>query len=180
MINERFAGQIIDHLLSADPLWFLRPGQLPRHALAVRCTGEVRKLGVLPTQSLAIMNTVISLLETAHEREDRFDSSLTQTLEQTALPVLTALGPHWVGRDRYYEWYLLRGQFLSTSTVVAESVISLATRIGTVLLADSRNFRELLHAQASLSPHWGVRRAVVQALGAGWRDDPDTATPAEP
>jgi energy-coupling factor transporter ATP-binding protein EcfA2 len=175
MVNERFAGQIIDHLLSADPLWFLRSHELPRHALlAVRCMGEIRKLGVLPTQSLAIMDTVISLLEIAYERESRYDSSLTQALEQTVLSVLNTLGPHWAGRDRYYHWYLLCGQFLSTSAAIAEPVISLATRIGAVLLADSRNFRQLLHAQAILSPDRGVRRAAVRALATGWRDDPET------
>jgi hypothetical protein len=175
MIKERFAGQVINHLLIADPLWFLRPGELPHHALlAVRCMGEVRKLGVLATQSLAIIDTVISLLETAEEHEDQFDSSLTQAIEQTILPVFTALGRHWAGRDRYQDWYLLHSQFLSTSGLVSEAVISLAARIGAALLGDSHQFHELLQAQAILSPDWAVRRAAVQALATGWREDPDT------
>ena len=175
MIKERFAGQVINHLLIADPLWFLRPGELPHHALlAVRCMGEVRKLGVLATQSLAIIDTVISLLETAKEHEDQFDSSLTQAIEQTILPVFTALGRHWAGRDRYQDWYLLHSQFRSTSGVVSEAVISLAARIGAALLGDSHQFHELLQAQAVLSPDWAVRQAAVQALATGWREDPDT------
>ncbi len=174
MIKERFAGQIIDHLLTADPLWFLRPGALPRHALlAIRCTGEVRKLGVLTDQSLAIADTVISLLETAYGWEARYDSSLTQAVERTVLPVFTALGTHWAGRDRYQDWYLLRAQFRPTSARIAAPVISLAARIGAVLLADDHKFHELLQAQATFGP-WEVRQAAVQALAAGWRDDPDT------
>ncbi|MDQ3762484.1 MAG: HEAT repeat domain-containing protein, partial [Actinomycetota bacterium] len=176
MIPERFAGQVIDHLLAADPLWFLRPGELPRHVLlAVRCIGEVRKLGVLSTQSLAIIDAVTSLLETAHEREKGFDSSLTHAVKQAVLPVFTALGPHWAGRDRYQGWYLLRGQFLSTSTGFSEPVISLTAHIGAILLADSPKFRALLHIQAILSPDKELRRAAVQALATGWHDDPNTA-----
>ncbi|MBV9161201.1 MAG: HEAT repeat domain-containing protein [Pseudonocardiales bacterium] len=180
MINERFAGQVIDYLLTADPLWFLRPGELPRHALlAVRCMGEVRKLGVLSAQSLTVIDTVISLLETAHEREDQLDLSLTRALEQTVLPVFTALGPHWAGRDRYQDWYLLRGQFLSTSRLVSNArfisgSVSLAVRIGAVLLADNLQFLALLQIQATFSPSESIRHAAVEALATGWRDDPDT------
>ncbi|MGH4010494.1 MAG: HEAT repeat domain-containing protein [Pseudonocardiaceae bacterium] len=175
MIKERFTGRVIDHLLQADPQWVLRPFELPRHALlAVRCIGEVRKLGVLSTQSLAIIDTVIDLLEIAKEREERYDSSLTHAVEQTVLPVLTTFGPHWAGRDRYENWYLQHGQFLYTSAVVSQPVISLAARIGAVLLTDSAEFRELLHAQATHSTDKDIRRAAVRALVSGWSEDPDT------
>ncbi len=176
MLPERFAGQVIDYLLTADPLWSLRPDELPRHALlAVRCMGEVRKLGVLATQSLAVIDTVISLLETAHERAEYANSSLTPALKQTVLPVFTTVGPHWAGRGRYQDWYLLRGQFLHTSMAISsESVISLATHIGAVLLTESAEFRTLLRIQATLGSNGDVRRAAVQALATGWREDPGT------
>lgn len=175
MIPDRFAGQVIDHLLAADPLWFLRPRELPRHVLlAVRCIGEVRKLGVLSAQSLAITEAVISLLETAHERANQYDSSLKEAIEQVVLPVFTALGTHGADRNRYQDWYLLRGQFLSSSSDGSAQVVSLAASIGAALLFDSHDFREQLQAQATFSPHWGVRRAAVQALAVGWREDPGT------
>ena len=180
MINERFAGQLIDYLLTADPLWFLRPGELPRHALlAVRCLGEVRKLGVLSTQSRAVMDTVISLLETAYEREKRTpDRSLTQAIEHTVLPVFAALGPHWAGRDRYQHWYLIKGQFLTTFEILLPgsvvSVISVAARVGAALLADSHEVHRLFRNQAILSPDERVRQTAVQALATGWHDHPDT------
>lgn len=64
-MKERSAGQIIDSLLSADPLWRLRPGELPQHTLlAIRCLGEIRKLGTLTRQSYAFADAVIDLLET--------------------------------------------------------------------------------------------------------------------
>ena len=173
MIPERFAGQVIDYLLTADPLWFLRPNKLPQHELlAVRCIGEIRKLAILYPQSLAIIDKVISMLETAYE-QDRFESSLTQALEQTVLPVLTALRPHRVGRERYLHWYLMCGQFMSKPRPSAKSVISLAARIGAILLADNRKFRELLQNQATLSSDWDIRQAAIQALGAGWAGFPN-------
>ncbi|MGH3903851.1 MAG: NACHT domain-containing protein [Pseudonocardiaceae bacterium] len=145
MIKARFAGQVIDRLLNLfaeDPLWLQRPGELPVYALlAVRCLGEVRMLGALTTQSHAIIETVISLLETAEAHSDRFD--LTQAIEQTVLPVFTSLGAHQAGRDRYHEWYLRHVQLLATSPSVPQKIVSLAARIGAALLADSREFHEL-------------------------------------
>ncbi|MGH3903032.1 MAG: NACHT domain-containing protein, partial [Pseudonocardiaceae bacterium] len=174
MIPERFAGQIIDHLLAADPLWFLRPDELPRHVLlAVRCMGEVRKLGALSAQCLAITDAVISLLETVYERGLLAEPWLTQSIEQTVLPVFTMLGPHWPGRDRYQDWYLLRGQLLLTSLSPSAPDMSLAARIGTALL-DSHRFHEILRTQAVISPHSIIRRVAMQALAEGWREDPDT------
>jgi hypothetical protein len=175
MIPERFVGQIIDHLLATDPLWFLRADDLPRHALlAVRCIGEVRKPGVLSAQSLAITDTVISLLETAHERADGYDSSLAGAIEQTVLPVFLALGSQWVGRNRYQDWYLLRGQFFAASWENPAQVVSFSARIGAAMLFDSRHFREQLQTQATFSPYWPVRRVAVEALAVGWREDPGT------
>ncbi|MGH3814102.1 MAG: NACHT domain-containing protein [Pseudonocardiaceae bacterium] len=175
MLPERFAGQIIDHLLAADPLWFLRPRELPGHIfLAVRCLGEVRKLGMLSTQSRAITDAVISLLETAHERVEQYDSSLTEAIEQAVLPAFTVIGPQGAGRRRYQDWYLLRGQFLVTPSEVSAQVVSLAARIGAALLRDDHDFHQELQTQAVGSPHGAVRVAAVQAVAAGWREDPGT------
>jgi predicted NACHT family NTPase len=52
MISEAFAAKVIDQLLAADPLWYLRPDSVPRHVvLALGCLGEVRKLGGLTHQA---------------------------------------------------------------------------------------------------------------------------------
>ncbi|MGH3915520.1 MAG: hypothetical protein ACRDTC_19250 [Pseudonocardiaceae bacterium] len=123
MLPERFAGQVIDHLLAADSRRFLRPDELPKHTLlAVRCLGEVRKLGVLSTQSRAVIEAVISWLETVHQRAEQHDSALEEAIEQVVLPVFTALGTQVAGRHRYQDWYLLRGQFLSLSNTSVQVV----------------------------------------------------------
>ena len=178
MISEKFAARVIDCLLDADPSWDLHPDRLPRHVLlAVRCLGEVRKTGALATQSRAIARTLISVLEAgADEMRLAADQSNITALEKAILPVLSALGPHWAGRRRYEDWYLTRGQFQPTGPgPVRSSWLALASRMTAALFPPNEQTRHLLRDWAALAYSPGARRAAVEALAAGWREDPETA-----
>ena len=177
MINERFSGEVIDYLLIADPLWFTVPAGTPRHALlAVRCMGEVRKIGIISRQIRAVAEALITLLEIANDRELREPNILIQSdISQAVLPVLSVIGPRWAGRDRYLSWYMTQGQFLaSPSWLSGESILSLATRICSILSVDRCTIRDFFHAQAGHSTIVGMRSAALRALANDWREDAGT------
>jgi hypothetical protein len=174
-MKESFAGRIVDFLLSRDPEWFHRRDE-PRHALlALRCLGEVRKIGRLTAQSEAVADVLGRLLEAANRRvRDRF-GDLELTIERVALPVLRTLGPGWAGRHRIRDWYLTRGRFLNEMNAAehSHSVVSTAARLAAVVLADDPEFRELLRTQAATAQPSASRAGAIQGLVTAWRDDED-------
>lgn len=119
MVEPRLAGEIVDHLLAADPLWFIPPrrsfaGETPHHiVLAARCLGEVRDPGKLRVQCSAVVNAVIALIEHMVAERVSQASPVTRTVEETLPPVLGRLGARDRAiRRRYHDWYRARGQFL--------------------------------------------------------------------
>ena len=176
MIPEAFAGQVIDALLAADPLWYQGTDPLPRHVLlAVGCLGEVRKRGRLTARSHAVAAAVISLLETVSEPFDYvLGMPVAQALERSALPVLASLGPNWAGRARYCNWYRIRGQFLGGT--FPGSARSIAARIYVALIGTDGPARKVLRGLAEHGNPETIRGAAIQALAAGWHDEADTAS----
>ena len=173
--NPATAGLAIDTLLAADPLWYQSTNPLPRHVVvAIRCLGEVRRRGRLRVQSNAIAAALISLLETVSERSDYgLAVSLGQALEREALPALAEYGPHWAGRPQYENWYLCRGQFLGgESPGFAQAT---AARVYVTLLGRETRVRDRLHGMARWADFDTRRVAALEALAAGWHDDPETA-----
>ncbi|HSV65233.1 MAG TPA: HEAT repeat domain-containing protein [Mycobacteriales bacterium] len=178
MINERFTGRILDHLLRANPLWFLRPDQPPRHVLlAVRCIGEVRKLGLLTGQGHATIAAVTALLDLTtfapFTWDHRLQESVVASLRQVALPVFEALGPAWPGREHYLDWYRLHGQDEEFSELGTDRP-GLTAHILAALFPDTPKVKSLLQTQAILGANGAVREAAVQAVAAGWAQDPQT------
>jgi hypothetical protein len=48
LVDAKFTRQAVDHLLTADPLWYAIPDRVPQHLLlAARCVGEVRNRGAI-------------------------------------------------------------------------------------------------------------------------------------
>src|SRR5262249_48011582 len=155
-IDERFVAMVVDHLLSAHPLWFLDGDQQPRHVLlAIRCLGEVRKIGALAPQCQAVTDAVISVWETLRGRawkfgEGRRASSVAGSIVQAALPVITAAGNRWSGRERYWSWLrravARRRRYWWTSPLwgfAAESI-----RLAAAMGAGDAGMRHLLDALA--------------------------------
>ncbi|MDX2935575.1 HEAT repeat domain-containing protein [Streptomyces ipomoeae] len=185
MVEPRLAGRIVDHLLAADPLWFIRrPGtssdETPQHiVLAARCLGEVRDPGVLSAQCSAVVNAVIALIEHMVEKRASLDSPVTRAVAETLPPVLGRLGAcnSAIGR-RYHDWYRARGQFLRVMREGENFVwfeVPPAARVGAALLRDNSEFRESLVSQAVFGPDPSGRGEALLALIQEWPDDPQVA-----
>ena len=185
-MKEHFAGRIVDFLLSADPGWRQRVDDLPHHALlAIRCLGEVRKIGLLSAQSDALTDTLIALLEAADLRQNlpsRWRSAseadrLTFEIWRAALPALTTLGSRWPGRTRYHEWYRRRGQFLtgssSPNTLPSDPPVITAAMLGASVLVDEPAFGRLLFAQATSHQNESARVAALIALADRYPSTPE-------
>ncbi|MFJ4648680.1 HEAT repeat domain-containing protein [Streptomyces bobili] len=185
MVEPRLTGQIVDHLLAADPLWFVRrPGaflsETPHHiVLAARCLGEVRDPGTLHAQCSAVVNTVIALIEHMVTGKTSPYSSLIRAVAETLPPVLGRLGAGNPAISRHYhDWYRARGQFLSV-TRFGEDFVSVqvppAARVGAALLRDNSEFRESLVSKAVFGPAPADREEALRALIQEWPDDPQVA-----
>ena len=171
-MREHFAGGIVDYLLVADPLWFLRPDTLPQHVLlAVRCLGETRKPGILAGRHTAISRALTGLLEIADDLPHQ--TAFVTAIGLAVRPVMTSLGPRWAGRDHYLAWYRIRGHSVSRSPLLTDDVVPLAAQIAAAL-DPGEAFRRHLHTTATLGDHEAVRRAAVEAIAAGWAADPGT------
>jgi HEAT repeat protein/energy-coupling factor transporter ATP-binding protein EcfA2 len=178
MIDERFTGSAIDWLLRANELWFVEPEGTPQHVLlAVRCLGEVRKLGMLPQQCRDITEAIILLLETAHLQERELyqygrASATAKTLQKTTLPVFEALGPRWPEGARYWTWYRTLGWRRSSPWYLSSSVRRVAARIAAAMCSGDSEVKAAMCADVTFGDG-GTREAAVGALAVGWGKDPD-------
>lgn len=169
MVEPRLAGQVVDHLLAADPLWFIRrpgsfSGETPHHiVLAARCLGEVRDHGELNAQCSAVVNAVIAVLEHMVAERAVLGSSVARAVAETLPPVLRRLGAgnSAIGR-RYHDWYRARGQFLR---VTRRGRISSGPRY-----RQPRGWAPRCYATtASSARAWSVRRLSVPRPPTGRR-----------
>jgi hypothetical protein len=176
MIPDRLAVTVIIRLLDTDPRWRVRPG-LPRHLLlALQAVAEIRKPVVLAPQATAITTALTALLEETATRQDRQNTRfaflpvgvLPDSVEAVTARLILVLGPTWPARDQYHRWFHTRGQHLPATYpyVVARAAAQ-------ILLAQQPNTPTQLR-QSATHPNWAVQGAAVQAIAAGWADDPGT------
>lgn len=181
MVEPRLAGHIVEHLLGADPLWFIRrPGtssdETPQQiVLAARCLGEVGP-GVSSAQCSAVINAVIALIEHMVEKRASLHSrAVTETLPR----VLGRLGAsNSAAGRRYHDWYRAHGQFLRVmreGETFVEFEAPPAARVGAALLRDNSEFRRSLVSQAVFGPDPSGRGEALLALIQEWPDDPQVA-----
>ncbi|MEH0549062.1 HEAT repeat domain-containing protein [Streptomyces sp. B21-105] len=185
MVEPRVAGRIVDHLLAADPLWFVRLSgassrEIPHHiVLAARCLGEVRDPGALPAQCSAVVSAVIALIEHVVAERAQAGSPVMLAVEQTLPPVFARLGARCPAVHRQYcDWYLARGQFLSVMREgenFAWSEVPPAAQVGAALLGDHPEFYEHLYGQAVFGPTPATRVEALRALVQERPDDPRLA-----
>jgi len=174
-----YAGDLIDRLLAADPLWSLRPDRQPEHLLlAVRCLGCVSPAEARTLRAPVLADIVIALLEAANVESDSPDQpeSLARAIVEEVLPVFTVLGADWAGRARFEDWYLTVGQHMTDRyprdwrcdpvVVAARLYFALRTRDDQCL--------ERLRRYAVDGHRTQVRQAAIHAIVAGWRDAPGT------
>jgi HEAT repeats len=177
MIPSRFAGTIIAGLLKADPVWRLRTQTPPTHLLlAIRCLAEVRKPGEIARQARAVAARAVLLLSTwgADEYLGLTSADPLSDFTSAAVPALARLGPYWAGRHLYEDWYLTCGQFIPRR-YAGNGVSYAAARMYLALLGqDPQTSHAVIRNQADHGAASDFRRAAVEALAAGWREDPGT------
>ena len=177
MIPSRFTGTVISALLQADAAWPLRTRALPAHLLlALRCLGEARKPGEVAAQSRAVAAELILLLNAwgADEFFNETSPDVIRTFASGALTVLARLGPHWAGRRIFEDWYLASGQFIPGDFSGSGASYTAARMYFALLGQVPQTSHAIIRWHAEQSTARDVRRAAVEAVAAGWRDDPGT------
>ncbi|GAA4953264.1 HEAT repeat domain-containing protein [Actinoplanes utahensis] len=187
MVEPAQAGQIVDHLLTADPLWFLGPrdpgiGRSSESGArnimtALRCLNEVRDVAALPRQCSAAVNAVINMLEHIAEQRVFAGSPVARTLVETAAPMLTRIGGHHPRiRSRYRDWYLMRGRFLRIPLEGEDFIdfqVPPAAQTGAGLLRDDGEFAAVLNGLVRFGDVPALRDDVLDALARGRPGDPE-------
>ncbi|MER5637848.1 HEAT repeat domain-containing protein [Kitasatospora sp. NPDC002227] len=171
-VDERFVAAAVDQLLAADPGWPQEGRAVPEQVLlAARYLGEVRKLGLLTRQSVAVVDALGQVLEDC-EREGRdfLPDGCAERYSQVA-PVLAGLGPGWRGRERLLHRHLV---YAGTDDVVGNSLGMLSAHLTATLLAGDRSDFSALRRWAA-SARATHRAAAVRALSVGWPGDPEVA-----
>ena len=170
MLNERFVNLAVQRMLRADPHWAAGDDVDPQHILvAVRCVGEVRKIGLLADACRAATDHVIRMLTIAHRRVTRsYTDSLNRAIEQSVLPVLATYAAYWPGRDTYLSWFMRNGFIEADDPVTSVT----ATRIAVTLGRGDVRLRDFLRIQARQGWSANHRIAAAAGLAQGWAGDP--------
>ncbi|WP_311771586.1 HEAT repeat domain-containing protein [Actinophytocola algeriensis] len=176
LLNENFARLVIEHLLTLNPNWRHTATALPHHiVLAVQCLSERRRLGPLASLSRTVAQAVTELLVVASTRRRRFESKLTELIEQSVLPAMSMFGPSWAGREVFHAWYVADHRVLVQQAGEQEPVVlNLATRIAVQLAGDDLEFRETLREQMRAGSRT-VRVAAIAGLAASQLGEEDAA-----
>ncbi|MEV4560612.1 HEAT repeat domain-containing protein [Kitasatospora sp. NPDC049285] len=175
-LDERFVGEAVSRLLAAAPALPSALGEAPDWlVLAVRCLGEVRKLGLVAAQSIAVVDALVALFESYAAEGSTYLLGDTVEALDGLRPVLAGLGPHWVGRERFLRWYLVYGHHAQLESPTLAEVGSLAARLACALQLNDPRGPLVLRAWAEHGWSVALRAAAFGALAEGWAGDPDTA-----
>jgi hypothetical protein len=179
MINEEFSAKIIESLLEMNAAWSAKSDEFPQHlVLAVRCIGEVRKIGRIAAPAKTALDSVIDLLDrslrtapSGMRMSQLLDSS--QEAIERILPTLSNVGESWPGRDRFLVWFRRVHDMDRKATAVRPRAASAAARALAFLNPDRPDVRRLLQDQATDPDHdWSTRAAALQACATVWRHEP--------
>ncbi len=168
-IDESFAAQAIDHLLTTLPKGLVRT--LDDHdglIMAVQYLGEIRRLGIVAPQSVAVSRQITRMFEN-YATGTRWWINLNSHSKIAALqPVVTFLGPHWAGRQHFFDWYGQYGPRLEQSSLgeLATTVAELGVAL-VLAEADKTTLREWCCHQVTPS----ARKAALRALAEGAAGD---------
>ncbi|MCW8103025.1 NACHT domain-containing protein [Streptomyces tauricus] len=114
-LREHDTGTLVDSLLRPAP--FINREE--RLILALRALAEVKKIGTLSSQSVAVVDGITQYLSTKPGRfgESFIDEFLIDNqplAAESVTPSLASFGENWAGRDRYLTWFHLWGQFIES------------------------------------------------------------------
>ncbi|MFD8206371.1 NACHT domain-containing protein [Streptomyces sp. NPDC059695] len=153
-LRERDTGTLVDGLVQAAvgaPVEWL--------TLALRTLAEVKKIGVLGTQSTTVIDGITRRLGLEGVEGDGYpDWWIVGFQVESLAPALASFSEHWVGRERYLTWFHVWGQFLSDPT---------STELACALQRDVTAVIAYTGAGSVMG-----RTAALSALGKRWPDDP--------
>ncbi|MFD0370897.1 HEAT repeat domain-containing protein [Streptomyces sp. NPDC127114] len=170
LLDERFVAGVLDRLLAPAPIAVPVTGE-GDGAFAVplfvaRCLAEVRRPGMLATQSTTLVRRVIRCVEVAEALDVTFFYPYTR-LESLG-PALSALGDDWAGRTDYLEWQRERLHRWSAAEDRRESLNSTTRLTADIFLHMERGDRAGLRSGFP----W-VRIAALEVLMLRTTDAPE-------
>ncbi|MEU8773464.1 HEAT repeat domain-containing protein [Streptomyces sp. NPDC048606] len=160
-LREHDTGALVDSLVRPAP--FTDRGD--RLVLAVRVLAEVKKIGALGAQSLAVVDGITQHLSAGAESFGKVFLIHPYFAVKSVAPSLGSFSENWVGRDRYLTWFHVWGQFLESS-VPAQLAGALHRDFPAVItyarFARSVNARS--GALAVLGERWPESTTVTEAI----------------
>lgn len=151
-LNESDASAVIDFLLDLHHERSGPGSDDQMLALAIRALAEVRKVGKLHRQSIAIAQALVFVTES---RQVPLIGGALRSL----LPVLSTFNEQWVGRSHYLRWYRRRGVFL----LLANNALDIPFYLCTNSL--------LPRLVAEFSPSEMSRSSALEVLAERWHHE---------
>ncbi|WP_051787040.1 MULTISPECIES: NACHT domain-containing protein [Streptomyces] len=154
-LRERDTGTLVDGLVGPAPT----PYRHDRLTLALRALSEVKKIGVLAAQSVAVVEAIALLLSEGIGQYQGYFDRRPSPMVVGAAAAMASFSEHWAGRGRYLSWFHVWGQFLDGRT---------ATELACALQRDA----PAVIAYARFAWSADSRIAALAVLRERWQDDP--------
>jgi len=170
MIDEKWAGEIIDYLISdVYPSWPRIHAKRPpwNIALAVQCLVEVRNLSIIAEPAKRLLTALCYLID--YDMTGRPKSEFHK-LQNPILSTIESIGSNWPHRSLLVEWLKQRGSF----NRAWNSDILFGKFVGHVGKGINDIHQSLLNY--ANHPDKNYRVLASYALAIGWHDDPQTLT----
>ncbi|MFJ4748947.1 HEAT repeat domain-containing protein [Streptomyces albogriseolus] len=106
-LREHDTGTLVDSLVRPSSF----TDRKERLVLALRVLAEVKKIGALSTQSIAVVDGITQYLGAEGEINWLFEMP---SFPGRVIPSLASFGENWAGRDRYLTWFHVWGQFIES------------------------------------------------------------------
>ncbi|MFJ3095882.1 HEAT repeat domain-containing protein [Streptomyces hydrogenans] len=180
-VGERIAGQAIDNILELgrNEDENLRA---PFAVLGLRALAEVRKIGLLESQSIKVAKALTGLWEEHHVLPSSANSEISASLN--------SLGPQWAGRSHIVRWLHSTGGGIRSSAVayrfisdcvalqaIAGNAVDPAARANAVRELSARWRHEdevfsFIRDRAISDSHEIVRSDALDELAEHWTEEP--------
>ena len=161
MIDERFAGEIIDYLTIATPESQSQPWHI---ALAIQCLSEVRNLSTIADSAKRLLEAVCLLFSSEMERE--FPEAYA-FLKEPIVASIEMIGPNWPHRILLAEWLK---QLKFNPDFLWLYIESFGNFVGSVGHGLDEVRQVILNYAVYNDPDY--RMMALFALAKGWRTDP--------
>jgi hypothetical protein len=164
MVDERFAGDLIDHLIQGNKYsGYLELGSMPWNiALAVQCLSEVRNLKFASLPARHVLEAILGLFEHGMSGEP----GVITFLEQQIVAFARSIGPDWPFRTDLIPW-LRKFQPDYSVEYYYQIFGEIVGSIGAGLIEPPEIILDYARHM-----NWHFRILVPFTIGKGWRNDP--------